>query len=68
MLLYLAGMPTPGDLKSGDSLFIAPPLRQIDPAPNGNNLGHHKLYEVLHEVHTIKIRNHHFVAKDNLCE
>ena len=26
------------------------------------------IYEVLHEVHTIKIRNHHFVARNNLCE
>ena len=41
-------MPTSGDLKSGDSLFFTapgistdPPPRQIDPAPNGNDLGHY---------------------------
>ena len=32
-------MPTSGDLKSGDSPH--PPHQQIDPAPNGNNLGHY---------------------------
>ena len=26
------------------------------------------LYEVLHEVHTIKIHNHHFGARNNLCQ
>ena len=42
-------MPTSGDLKSGDSPFLTtprnfnglPPPRQIDPAPNGNDLGHY---------------------------
>ena len=45
-------MPTSGDLKSGDSLLFTPPLttaristppppQQIDPAPNGNDLGHY---------------------------
>ena len=43
-------MSTSGDLKSGDALFftIPPefqqtprPPRQIDPAPNGNDLGHY---------------------------
>ena len=59
--------PTSGDLKSGDSFFLLPPPpefernpQRIDPAPNGNGLGH---YEVLHEVRTIKIRDHRFDAK-----
>ena len=42
-------MATSGDLKSGDSPFLTtprnfnglPPPRQIDPAPNGNDLGHY---------------------------
>ena len=42
-------MPTSGDLKSGDALFFTippefqppPPPQQIDPAPNGNDLGHY---------------------------
>ena len=33
-------MPTSGDLKSGDCLFFTTP-RKIDPAPNGNDLGHY---------------------------
>ena len=42
-------MPTSGDLKTGDSPFLTPPPPrnfngfpppwQIDPAPNGNDLG-----------------------------
>ena len=35
-------MPTSGDLKSGDSLFLHyPPPRKIDPAPNGNDSLHY---------------------------
>ena len=44
-------MPPFGDLKSGDSPSLSllpprnfnglPPPRQIDPAPNGNDLGHY---------------------------
>ena len=42
-------MPTLGDLKSGGSLFFSAPPgistdhapRQIDPAANGNDLGHY---------------------------
>ena len=50
-------MPTSGDLKSGDCLFFyfppgisttPPPPRKIDPART--------LYDVVHDVHTIKIR------------
>ena len=48
----IAEMPTSGDLKSGYSLlftppphhrrnFNIPPPQQIDPAPNGNDLGHY---------------------------
>ena len=53
-------MSTSGDLKSGGSLFflLLSPLNfngpPPPPAPNGNDLGH-ALYEVLHELHTIKI-------------
>ena len=45
-----AEMPTSGDLKLGDSLFFTsppgnfndpPPPRKIDPAQNGNDLGHY---------------------------
>ena len=38
-------MPTSGDLKSGDCLFFTPPAppRKIDPAPNGNDLGHYMM-------------------------
>lgn len=46
--------------------FNIPP-QQIDPAPNGNDLGHYN-YEVLHEVYTIKSHNHHFDARNNLCQ
>ena len=74
----IAEMPTSGDLKSGYSLlftppphhrrnFNIPPPQQIDPAPNGNDLGHYN-YEVLHEVYTIKSHNHHFDARNNLCQ
>ena len=55
-------MPTSGDLKSGDSLFFTTP-------PPGNSINHRPpphprqrwelirtLYEVLHKVHTAKIR------------
>ena len=62
--ITLSEMPTSGDLKSGDYLFFfylpprifndSPP-RKIDPAPNRNDLGHYN-YDVLHDVHTIKIR------------
>ena len=35
-------MPTSGDLKSGDCpFFTTPPPKKIDPAPNGNDLGHY---------------------------
>ena len=74
----IAEMPTSGDLKSGYSLLFTPPPphhrrnfnippQQIDPAPNGNDLGHYN-YEVLHEVYTIKSHNHHFDARNNLCQ
>ena len=57
-------MPTSGDLKSGDSLLHypqplecqwTPPPPQINPAPKWVRT----LYEVLHEVHTIKFHFHH---------
>ena len=53
---------------SADSLFSTPPPgistdpppppRQIDSAPNGNDLGHY----------TIKIRYHRFDARNDLCQ
>ena len=47
-------MPTSGDLKSGDCLFFTPPpgiltnppppqKKKMDPAPNGNDLGHYMM-------------------------
>ena len=42
------------------------PLRQIDPAPNRNDLDHYN--EVFHELHTIKICHHRFDARNNLCQ
>ena len=68
-------MPYSRDLKSGDPLFLTTPrnfnghprpTRQIDPDPKGNDLG--QIYEVLHDVHTIKFRNHRFDPRNNLCQ
>ena len=69
-------MPYSRDLKSGDPLFFTTPrnfdgppprpTRQIDPDPKGNDLG--QIYEVLHDVHTIKFRNHRFDLRNNLCQ
>ena len=57
-------MQTSGDLKTGDSLFRSGSLwhefTQLTKLWHGNGLGHYKNYEVLREVHTIKIRFHHF--------
>ena len=68
-------MPTSGDLKSGDCLFFTippgisttppPPLKNW-PSPSWEWL--RTLYDVLHDVHTIKIRNHRFDARNNLCQ
>ena len=53
-----AEMPTSRDLKSGDSLFFTSPLpRKV-----------RTLYQVLHEVDTIQIRDHCFDARNNLCQ
>ena len=59
-------MPTSGDLKPGDSLFFTIPIPRVStepplpgescPSPQWKWL--RTLYEVLHEVHTIKIRAH----------
>ena len=43
-----------------------PPKKKIDPAPNRNDLGHY--YDVLHDVHTVKIRNYRFDARNYLCQ
>ena len=67
-------MPTSGDLKSGGSLFfyysphwISMDLLPHTPAPNGNDLGH-ALYEVLHELHTIKIWNHCLIMPEIILD
>ena len=62
-------MPTSGDLKSGDCLFFTtlpptPPKKKLNPA--GKWL--RTLYDVLHDVHTIKIQNHRFDARNNRCQ
>ena len=54
----LAEMPTSRDLKSGDSLFFTSHLPRK----------FRTLYRVLHEVDTIQIRDHHFDARNNLCQ
>ena len=55
-------MPTSGDLKSGDCLFfLYPPPPKNWPTPQWEWL------RSLYEVHTIKIRNHRFDTRINLC-
>ena len=55
----ISSMPTSGDLKWGDCLFFTTPqwewLRTL-------------YYDVLNDLHTIKIRNHRFDARNNLCQ
>ena len=51
-------MPTSRALKSGDSLFFTSPLPRK----------FRTLYQVLHEVDTIQIRDHRFDARNNLCQ
>ena len=59
-------MPTSGELKSGDSLFfIKPPNNPTPPPPTLRKF--RTLYEVLHEVDTIKICDHRFDARNNHC-
>ena len=58
MNLTAAEMPTFRDLKSGDSLFFTSPLPWK----------FRTLYQVLHEVDTIQIRDHRFDARNNLCQ
>ena len=59
-------MPTSGDLKSGDSLFFTTPRKfnepHLPPAPQPLKMWEwlRRLYEVLHELHTTKIRDHRF--------
>ena len=63
-------MPTSEDLKSGDCLFLhypPPPQKKKNwPSPQWEWL--RTLYGVLHDVRTIKIRNHRFDARNNLCQ
>ena len=69
----LTEMPTSGDLKSGDYLFFTTPpprfQRRPPPPPHKDKLTQPQwewlktLYEVLHEVHTIKLCDHRFDAK-----
>ena len=56
--LYDTEMPTSRDLKSGDSLFFSSLLPRK----------FRTLYQVLHEVDTIQIRDHRFDARNNLCQ
>ena len=54
-------MPTSGDLKSGDSLFFTTPPQKFNkppPPPHPRQRWEliRTLHEVLHKVHTIKIR------------
>ena len=64
-----AEMPTSSDLKSGDSLFFTTPTLQISTDPPPTNWTSPQwewlrtLYEVLHELHTIKIHDHRFDAE-----
>ena len=58
MLTPHAEMPTSRDLKSGDSLFFTSPLPWK----------FRTLYQVLHEVDTIQIRDYRFDARNNLCQ
>ena len=69
----LTEMPTSGDLKSGDYLFFTTPpprfQRRPPPPPYKDKLTQPQwewlktLYEVLHEVHTIKLCDHRFDAE-----
>ena len=52
LTLDVPEMPTSGDLKSGD--FLLPSRNFNDPSPQWEWLK--TLYDVLHDVHTIKIR------------
>ena len=71
-------MPTSRDLKSGDSLFCttppAAPMATAPPSPH-HTLPAHKLtqlpwlrtlYELLHEVHSIKICFHDWVIPEKI--
>ena len=50
-------MPTSGDLKSGDCLFFYFPPRKIDPAPNGNDLGHYMTSYMMLEIIFVNNKN-----------
>ena len=54
----ISEMPTSRDLKSGDSLFFTSALPRK----------FRTLYQVLHEVDSIQIRDHRFDARNNLCQ
>ena len=62
----LAEMPTSGDVKSGDYLFFTTPPPGFQwrppPGPSRTNLPSPNR-NVLHEMHTIKLRDHRFDAK-----
>ena len=51
-------MPTSGDLKLGDCPFfttLPPPPEKIDPAPNGNDLGHYMRSHMMYILSKFKI-------------
>ena len=56
-------MPTSGDLKLEDCLFFTtpqnlnepPPPKKIDPAPNGNDLGHYMMSYMMYTLSNIQV-------------
>ena len=56
-------MPTSGDLKLEDCLFFTtpqnlnepPPPKKIDPAPNGNDLGHYMMSYIMYALSNIQV-------------
>ena len=62
-LLPETEMPISGDLRPGDSLFCTTPLIVTHPPPHNKSTHPPNydvgIYEVLREVHTIKILFHH---------
>ena len=58
------------NLWRSNSLFFTTPGNSMNPTPlpTPDKYGNGTLYEVLHEVHTIKIHDHRFDARNNLCQ
>ena len=66
--IILPEMPTSWDLKSGDCLFFTscPPPTPLKNWPSPQWEWLRTLYDFFHDVHSIKIRNHRFDARNNL--